>query len=211
MSSSPCQPLSCLFYQWLPQPDNFILVALGLAILIGLVAARVQQRNPIFRSSDNSTWKNWVTPLTTVGGILGVVLLAHNTNVNPKFVDLNIFFGALVGVGSLLYAAVQATVQQQPEAQAGDVARLFWYLRRILRFLIITIAVVLTLWAIFGEILATIFLVSVVTPTITQYLQICLWLSLVVVSFYVISQPDRAPPAGQGQAQPAQGAQAIGS
>src|SRR5947209_19906905 len=54
-----------------------------------------------FNFKRNNDWSSWATPLTTVGGLLGIVLVVHNNN--ATFVDLSLFFGALVLIAPLIY------------------------------------------------------------------------------------------------------------
>jgi hypothetical protein len=46
-------------------------------------------------------WTDWIVPLTGAGCVLGVVLVARSAVAPPAFVDLSLFFGALIAVAPL--------------------------------------------------------------------------------------------------------------
>lgn len=50
---------------------------------------------------DAPKWTDWIVPLTGAGSVLGVVLVARGTSAPPTFINLSVFFGALIALAPL--------------------------------------------------------------------------------------------------------------
>lgn len=72
-------------------------------------------------------WDSWVTPLTSIGGLLGIIILVHTDQV---FTDLSMLFGAMLLVAPLVSKVMDNWIG-------------------------ILITTGLTLWAAIGEVFAT--------------------------------------------------------
>jgi hypothetical protein len=118
-------------------------------------------------SLNSNTWSSWVTPITGVGGLLGLIVLVRT---NELFTELSLLFGALLLLGTLVSEALKGRV-------AGTV-----------------LSTLLTLWAAFGEILATITLLvtfNLSSLFITWTLRIIAILTIVLLVIYCKRQPKQ--------------------
>ncbi|HCI82090.1 MAG TPA: hypothetical protein DHW02_20650, partial [Ktedonobacter sp.] len=84
---------------------NVLLGLTGLlALIVGLATFQFHKDSPLKITLRNpasaNTWNNWALPLTTVGGVFGIVLVVHN---DPMFADLSLFFAALLLIAPFIY------------------------------------------------------------------------------------------------------------
>ena len=129
--------------------------------------------NALKSSLKSNTWSSWVTPLTGAGGLLGLIVLVHT---NEVFTELSLLFGALLLLASL--------VSQIMKGCPGTV-----------------LSTLLTLWAAFGELLATLSLLltlNLSSPLISWMLRGIVMLVLVLLVIYCKQQSGKqAKPSSQ--------------
>lgn len=140
------KPTLVLWQIVLPLIENstlLILAALGVAVVVlvshalhavlpgrgktgKLRHARVLKLT-IADSIKKGKWDSWVTPLTSIGGLLGIIILVHTDQV---FTDLSMLFGAMLLVAPLVSKVMDNWIG-------------------------VLITTGLTLWAAIGEVFAT--------------------------------------------------------
>jgi hypothetical protein len=122
--------------------------------------------NALKSSLKSNTWSSWVTPLTGAGGLLGLIVLVRT---NEVFTELSLLFGALLLLASL--------VSQIMKGCPGTV-----------------LSTLLTLWAAFGELLATLSLLltlNLSSPLISWMLRGIVILVLVLLVIYCKQQSGK--------------------
>ena len=146
---------------------NVLLGLTGLlALIVGLATFQFHKDSPLKITLRNpasaNTWNNWALPLTTVGGVFGIVLVVHN---DPMFADLSLFFAALLLIAPFIYTMTPSISSQKIVGSLGTL-----------------LTSTCTLWAVMGELLATFVLIG----TFKSSLLIILFRTLLIVTVVLV-------------------------
>lgn len=148
-------------------PNN-LLSFTGISALVACLATfKFHKDNPLKitlrKPASQDTWNNWALPLTTVGGVFGLVIVVHNTD--PMFTDLSLFFGALLLIAPFIYTMTPSISSQKYVGTLGTL-----------------LTSTCTLWAVMGELLATVVLIG----TFSSFLLIILFRTLLLVTVALV-------------------------
>lgn len=146
---------------------NILLGFTGIsALIVGMATFQFHKDNPLKITLRNpaseNTWNNWALPLTTVGGVFGIVLVVHN---NPMFADMSLFFAALLLIAPFIYTMTPSIPSQKIVGSLGTL-----------------LTSTCTLWAVMGELVATFVLIG----TFSSFLLIILFRTLLIVTVALV-------------------------